>query len=214
MARTLQNFGVPTGNDVTGKGILQPKLQYRFRVLVSGFGLNGVGEQTYLTRQVMNVSRPQLTTTEVRIDEYNSVSYVAGKHEWGPLTMSLRDDVGNHLTKLIGSQIQKQLDHKTQRGPKAGENYKFDMRIEMMDGNSNDPIESWMVEGAFIQNADYTQLDYGTSEAVQITLSVRFDNAVQEDHMVEVQSYNNNAENAGNNGTSTLGGNVLNQPRG
>jgi hypothetical protein len=201
MARTLQNFGVPTGNDVMGKGILQPKLQYRFRVVVSGFGLNGVGEQTYLTRQVINVTRPNITTSEVRIDSYNSVSYVAGKHEWQTLSLTLRDDVGNHLTKLIGSQVQKQLDHKTQRGPKAGENYKFDMRIEMMDGNSAEPIETWMIEGAFISSADYTQLDYGTSEAVQITLTVRFDNAVQEDHMPEVESYNNAAENAGNIGT-------------
>ena len=36
MARTLQNFGVPTdsGDNVTGGGILQPKLNYRFRVQV------------------------------------------------------------------------------------------------------------------------------------------------------------------------------------
>ena len=39
MARTLQNFGVPTDSGAsTGTGILQPKLNYRFRVQVAGFG--------------------------------------------------------------------------------------------------------------------------------------------------------------------------------
>lgn len=42
MARTLNNFGVPTdsGNEAVGTGILQPKLNYRFRVVVAGFGWN------------------------------------------------------------------------------------------------------------------------------------------------------------------------------
>ena len=43
MARTLNNFGVPTdsGSEAVGTGILQPKLNYRFRVVVAGFGGTG-----------------------------------------------------------------------------------------------------------------------------------------------------------------------------
>ena len=40
MARTLNNFGLyqQLGDAVTGSGILQPKLNYRFRVQVFFFG--------------------------------------------------------------------------------------------------------------------------------------------------------------------------------
>ena len=63
MARTLNNFGVPTdsGSDAVGTGILQPKLNYRFRVVVAGFvGVGGTGSQEF-TIQVMNVSRPKVS---------------------------------------------------------------------------------------------------------------------------------------------------------
>ena len=47
MARTLDTFGVPTdsGNGASTSGILQPKLNYRFRVVVAGFGGVGVSTQ-------------------------------------------------------------------------------------------------------------------------------------------------------------------------
>ena len=77
MARTLNNFGVPTdsGDAVTGSGILQPKLNYRFRVQVAGFG--GTATQTQeFTRQVMNVTRPKITHESIPVDSYNSRMYM------------------------------------------------------------------------------------------------------------------------------------------
>ena len=83
MARTLQNFGVPTDSGAsTGTGILQPKLNYRFRVQVAGFG--GLSENTTdFTRQVMNVTRPKVSHESIPIDSYNSRMYMMGKHTWG-----------------------------------------------------------------------------------------------------------------------------------
>ena len=73
MARTLNNFGVPTdsGSEAVGTGILQPKLNYRFRVVVAGFGgVGGTGSQEF-TRQVMNVSRPKVSHESIPLDSYN-----------------------------------------------------------------------------------------------------------------------------------------------
>ena len=185
MARTLNNFGVPTdsGADAIGTGILQPKLNYRFRVVVAGFGGTGTSSQEF-TRQVMNISRPKITHEPVPIDSYNSRMYVMGKHTWEPITVTLRDDIANNLTKLVGRQVQSQLDHKNQRGPSAGTNYKFSTLIEILDGNSGDATEQWQLEGCFVTNADYSQTDYAVSEPVTITLTLQYDNAVLNDDIM------------------------------
>ena len=75
MARTLSNFGVPTDTTGTGTGILQPKLNYRFRVQVAGFGGVGTATQEF-TRQVMNVTRPKVTHESIPVDSYNSRMYM------------------------------------------------------------------------------------------------------------------------------------------
>ena len=185
MARTLNNFGVPFGDgaDATATGILQPKLNYRFRVVVAGFGGTGTSSQEF-TRQVMNVSHPKVSHEPIPIDSYNSRMYLMGKHTWEPITITLRDDIANNLTKLVGRQVQSQLDHKNQRGPSAGTNYKFSTLIEILDGNSGDATEQWQLEGCFITNADYSQTDYAVSDPVTITVTLQYDNAVLNDDIM------------------------------
>jgi len=190
MARTLNNFGVPTdtGKDAVGTGILQPKLNYRFRVVVAGFGGTGTSSQEF-TRQVMNVSRPKVSHESIPLDSYNSRMYVMGKHTWEPITITLRDDIANNLTKLVGRQVQSQLDHKNQKGPSAGTNYKFSTLIEILDGNSGDSTEQWQLEGCFITNADYSQSDYAVSDPVTITVTLQYDNAVLNDDIMPPQDF-------------------------
>tara|TARA_R110002126_G_scaffold271001_1_gene414853 strand:- start:134 stop:730 length:597 start_codon:yes stop_codon:yes gene_type:complete len=198
MARTLNNFGVPTdsGDSVSGSGILQPKLNYRFRVVVAGFGGTGTSSQEF-TRQVMNVSRPKVSHESIPLDSYNSRMYVMGKHTWEPITITLRDDIANNLTKLVGRQVQSQLDHKSQRGPSAGTNYKFSTLIEILDGNSGNATEQWQLEGCFVTNADYSQTDYAVSDPVTITLTLQYDNAVLNDDIFPDQVFTPNSTIAG-----------------
>jgi len=198
MARTLNNFGVPTdsGSEAVGTGILQPKLNYRFRVVVAGFGGIGTSSQEF-TRQVMNVSRPKVSHESIPLDSYNSRMYVMGKHTWEPITITLRDDIANNLTKLVGRQVQSQLDHRNQKGPSAGTNYKFSTLIQILDGNSGDPTETWQLEGCFITNADYSQTDYAVSDPVTITVTLQYDNAILNDDLMPSMEFDSNSSSAG-----------------
>jgi len=175
---TLNKFGVPLDSTGTGTGILQPKLNYRFRVVVTGFGGATNPAPQEFTRQVMNVTRPKVSHESIPVDSYNSRMYMMGKHTWEPVTVTLRDDVANNLTKLVGRQLQTQLNHKEQTGPASGSNYKFGMLIETLDGNSGAPIEQWQLEGCFLTNTDYSQSDYSVSDPVTISLTLQYDNAV------------------------------------
>jgi len=173
---TLNKFGVPIDGTTGRGGILQPKLKYRFRVRFSNFGNLG-STQVDLTQQVMNITRPKVTHEEVPVHVYNSVAYLMGKHTWEPITITLRDDITNSISKLTGQQVQKQLNHFEQTGPRSGINYKFQTRLEILDGSTDAELEQWMLEGCFLQNVDYSDGDYAVSEPVQVIMTLRYDNA-------------------------------------
>jgi len=180
---TLSKFTVPLASDqsASNQGLLMPKLQYRFRLILENFGVST--PRTEITKQVIDVTRPSLTFDETILDVYNSRVYLAGKHTWEPITINLRDDVNNSVSKLCGEQIQKQFDFFEQSSASSGTDYKFTGRIEMLDGgngaNAVTVLETWELYGAYVQNINYNTVAYATSDPATITLSIRYDNAIQ-----------------------------------
>ena len=180
---TLSKFTVPLANDQSSasQGLLMPKLQYRFRVVLENFGVST--PRSELTKQVIDVTRPNLTFDEVTLDVYNSRVKLAGKHTWEPISLNLRDDVNNSVSKLVGEQVQKQFDFFEQSSAASGIDYKFTTRIEMLDGGNGATapgvLETWELYGSFVQSVNYNTLAYNTSDPATITLSIRYDNAVQ-----------------------------------
>lgn len=171
------SFGVP----VTGAtGTLMPKLQYRYRVTFENLG--GSNEGPKVTRNVVSVTRPGFTHDDVTVDVYNSKIRLAGKHTWDDITLVIRDDIESEVVEFIGKQMAQQVNHSTQSAAKAGKNYKFNMKIEMLDGSNSDAgdatvIDSWHLVGCFIPTIAYGDLNYATSDVVQITATIRYDNA-------------------------------------
>jgi hypothetical protein len=166
---------------LNSQGLLMPKLQYRFRILFDNFGVSQ--PTTELTKQVIDFTRPNLTFPEIPIEIYNSRIYVAGKPSWEAVTVNVRDDASGEVAKLVGEQVQKQFDFSEQASAASGIDYKFQLRCQILDGGNGvfapNVLEEWEMYGCYIASANYNGLNYGTSEAVTITLSIRFDNAVQ-----------------------------------
>jgi hypothetical protein len=179
-SQSLFNMTVAADNATNSQGLLMPKLQYRFRALFLNFGVGG--STTELTKQVIDITRPSLTFTEIPIDVYNSKIYLAGKHEWASTTINLRDDAQGNISKLVGQQIQKQMDFVEQASAATGQDYKFQINYEVLDGGNGvltpSVLETWELYGCFIQQANYNNLNYGTSEPATVSLTVRYDNAI------------------------------------
>jgi hypothetical protein len=177
---TLSKLSVPVPG-AGSQGLLMPKLAYRFRLTLENFGVST--PTTELTKQVMDVTRPNVQFETITLDVYNSKVYMAGKHTWQTMTINLRDDVTGQVQKLVGEQLQKQFDFFEQSSAAAGIDYKYTTRIEILDGgngvNTENVLETWECYGCFVTDANYNTLDYKTSDAVTVTLTVQFDNAVQ-----------------------------------
>lgn len=169
------NYGVPI--DGSTGSTLMPKLQYRFRVTFTNLGFS---TGTQVSRNVISVNRPALDHDDVTIDVYNSKIRLAGKHTWQDITLTLRDDVDSEVISAIGEQLNKQVDHGSQSSAKAGQGYKFTTIIETLDGGNEGEesvLDKWTMVGCFIPSVQYGDLNYATSDQVQVTVTLRYDNA-------------------------------------
>lgn len=180
---SLTKMTVPLASDQSSptQGLLMPKLKYRFRAVFENLGVST--PRTELTKQVIDFTRPEVTFEEMTVPIYNSTIYLAGKHSWNPITVNLRDDAGGQVAKLVGEQLQKQLDFVEQASASSGIDYKFTTRLEILDGGNGAfapvVLETWEIYGCYLAGVNYNDLNYGESAAVTITLNMRFDNAIQ-----------------------------------
>jgi hypothetical protein len=180
---SLTKMTVPLASDQSSstQGLLMPKLKYRFRVSFQNFGVSS--PVTELTKQVVDFTRPNVTFEDISLPIYNSTIKLAGKYSWADLTCNLRDDAGGNVSKLVGEQLQKQLDFAEMSSASAGIDYKFTTVFEVLDGGNgaNVPValETWEIYGCFLQGVNYGDMNYGENAAAQIALTIRFDNAIQ-----------------------------------
>jgi hypothetical protein len=158
-----------------------PKLKYRFRVMFENFGVSK--PTTELTKQVVSVARPNLTFEEITLPIYNSTLKLAGRHSWADVACSVRDDASNSVSKLIGEQMQKQMDFLEMASAASGIDYKFLTKIEILDGGNGAAtpvvLEAWELYGCYLKGADYGELNYGTNEGVTVNMTIAYDNAAQ-----------------------------------
>lgn len=174
---------LPAGQSASSQGLLMPKLKYRFRVQLQNFGVTK--PTTEITKQVMNVTRPKVSFENMELHVYNSKINYAGKYTWDPITLVIRDDQSSAVSKLCGEQIQKQFDFFEQASASSGIDYKFTTVIEILDGGNGafDPtvLETFELIGCYVGDITYQQVDYSSSEALDISLTIKFDNAIQTD---------------------------------
>ena len=180
---SLSRMTVPLASDQSQstQGLLMPKLKYRFRVIFENFGVST--PRTELTKQVMDFKRPSVSFANIDLPIYNSTIKLAGKYTWDDVTCQLRDDAGGQVQRLVGEQLQKQLDFMEQASAASGIDYKFLTRFEVLDGGNGtaEPIalETWELYGCYLQSVNYNDANYGSSEPMTVSMTIRYDNALQ-----------------------------------
>ena len=182
---SLLNMTVPVASNsdqsAGNQGLLMPLLKYRFRVTFLNFGVTN--PTTELTKQVMDFTRPNVNFNQIEIPIYNSRMYLQGRPEWQQVTVNLRDDANGSVRLLVGEQIQKQFDFAEQTSAVSGIDYKFITQFEALDGGNgqNGPttLETWQMYGCFLAEVNYNNFDYNSNDPATITLTIRYDNALQ-----------------------------------
>ncbi len=180
---SLTRMTVPLASDqsASNQGLLMPKLKYRFRVIFENFGIST--PRTELTKQVIDFKRPTMTFDDIEIPIYNSTLHLAGKGKWAEVTCNLRDDASGAVSRLVGEQLQKQMDFLEMASAASGIDYKFTTRFEVLDGGNGGAapvvLETWELYGCYLKSVDYGNMAYSESAPATIAMSMIYDNANQ-----------------------------------
>ena len=125
---------------------------------------------------VKSTSRPKYSADEVEIPFLNTSTFVTGRFKWETISVTFRDPIGPSATQALMEWVRLHSESVTGRqGYAAG--YKKDIELEMLDPTGV-VIEKWILQGTMLNDVDFGSLDYGTSDLVEITATLRFDRAI------------------------------------
>jgi hypothetical protein len=146
----------------------EPKRKNRFIMSFNDLGIN----EWY----VESTSRPSLTINSTPIDFLNTKTYVAGKYEWGEISVTFRDPIGPSASQALMEWVRLHAESVTGRmGYAAG--YKRDIFLSLLDPTGV-VIEKWVLKNTFLTKVDFQGLSYSEDGLVTIQASLRPDYCV------------------------------------
>ena len=146
----------------------EPKLKNRFIMNIDGIN-------AYL---IKTINRPQLESDEVVLEHMNVTRYVKGKSRWQPLDITLYDPIVPSASQQVMEWVR--LHHESVTGRDGySDFYKKNVTFQVL-GPVGDIVEKWTLYGTMIQDASFGDLDFTTSDPVEITLTLRYDYAILE----------------------------------
>ena len=146
----------------------EPKTQNRFV-----FNIDGIPAYT-----IKAANRPTITFEEVALSHMNVKRYIKGRGEWQTLDITLYDPIVPSAAQAVMEWVR--LSHESVTGRDGySDFYKKDVICKVL-GPVGDVVEQWTLKGAFIQAANFNDLDFASSDPVDISVTLRYDYAVLE----------------------------------
>ena len=144
----------------------EPKRKFRWLLAIEGV-------DSFL---VKTAARPKINTEDVAMPFINSVRYVAGKTTFDQMNVTLYDPIAPSAMQQV-MEWQRTCFESVSGRSGYSDFYKRDIQLKLLDPVGT-VVELWDIRGAFITAADFGGLDYGDNGAVEVALTIRFDNCV------------------------------------
>jgi hypothetical protein len=141
----------------------EPQVANRFIMYVEGL-------PAYL---IKTANRPTITFEEITLEHMNVKRYVKGKGEWGTIEITLYAPVVPSAAQAVMEWVR--LSHESVTGRDGySDFYKKDVTIDVL-GPVGDKVEEWTGKGCWIQEANFSDLDWSSSEPAEVSLTLRAD---------------------------------------
>ena len=146
----------------------EPKLKNRFVMSIDGI-------PAYL---IKTAARPSITFEEVELNHMNVKRFVKGKGTWETIGITMYDPVVPSAAQAAMEWIR--LSHESVTGRDGySDFYKKDVDFQVL-GPVGDVVEQWKLKGTWIQSANFNDLDFSSSDPVDISVTLRYDYAILE----------------------------------
>ena len=146
----------------------EPKMKNRFIMEIDGI-------PSYL---IKTANRPSISFEKVTLDHINVKRQLKGKGEWQDIEITLYDPIVPSGAVAVMEWVR--LSHESITGRDGyADFYKKDVQIYML-GPVGDKIEQFTLKGAFITSANFNDLDWGSNDPSDISLTLSYDYAILE----------------------------------
>ena len=146
----------------------EPKLSNRFIMEINGI-------ESYI---IKTANRPTFTSEVVELDHINVKRKIKGKSTWDDVTITLYDPIVPSGAQQVREWIRTSHESLTGRDGYAAF-YKKDVTFYIL-GPVGDKVEQWTLKGAFINSANFGDLDWSSNDPVSIELTLSYDFAILE----------------------------------
>ena len=144
----------------------EPKMANRFILYADGL-------PAYV---VKGVARPSLTQDAKVLNHINVQRYVKGRSVWGTISMTLFDPIVPSAAQSVMEWVR--LHHESVTGRDGyADFYKKNIVFNVLDPVGA-TVEEWELKGAWIQTATFNDLDFSSSDPVEISVTLRYDYAI------------------------------------
>jgi len=127
---------------------------------------------------VKAMNRPTVQFETISLDHINVKRKLQGKADWQDITITLYDPIVPSAAQKVMDWIR--LGHESITGRRGyADFYKKDITFYLL-GPVGDKIEQWTLKGAFIQQANFGELDFSSNEVATIELTLSYDYAILE----------------------------------
>jgi hypothetical protein len=127
---------------------------------------------------VKAANRPTIQFETIALDHINVKRKLQGKGDWQDITITLYDPIVPSAAQKVMDWIR--LGHESITGRRGyADFYKKDITFYLL-GPVGDKIEQWTLKGAFIQQANFGELDFTSNEVATIDLTLSYDYAILE----------------------------------
>lgn len=146
----------------------EPMLKNRFL-----FEIDGI--PSYIVR---SATLPEIDFEDVTIDYLNTKFKTQGKPIWNDITITFYQPVVPSGAQAVMEWVRMAYESVTGRAGYS-DFYKKDVTLQLI-GPVGDIVQQWKLVGAFIKNANFQDVDWSSSEPLQIQCLLRYDYAILE----------------------------------
>ncbi len=146
----------------------EPKMKNRYVMEIENI-------PSYLVKAA---NRPTIQFETITLDHINVKRKLKGKGEWQDITITLYDPIVPSGAQAVMEWVR--LGHESITGRRGyADFYKKDITFYLL-GPVGDKIEQWTLKCAFIQQANFGELDFSSNEVATIELTLSYDYAILE----------------------------------
>jgi len=144
----------------------EPKMKNRFILYMDGI-------PSYIVKKV---ARPTITQDAKALDHINLRRFVKGRTVWGTMQLTLYDPIVPSGAQAVMEWVR--LHHESVTGRDGYlEFYKKDLTLNIL-GPVGDKVEEWIIKGAQITEVNFQEMDWGTDDQVEFTVTIQPDYCV------------------------------------